>query len=99
MSAHRARLSKVVPDYTQGNVYRLWDQDDNYPADISVEAMDANARLFTASPELLGTLEKLASWCQRVSKETADPVATRIGAKSWASKARALIANAKAQPL
>lgn len=43
----------VRPDYGKENVYRLWDEDSNYHADTSPEAMDANARLISAAPDLL----------------------------------------------
>ena len=40
---------KVSCDYTLGNVYRVWDGNENYPADMSVEEMDRIAAIIEAA--------------------------------------------------
>lgn len=47
----------IKPDYGKENVYRLWDENGNYCDDTSPEAMDANAALFSAAPEMLDVLK------------------------------------------
>lgn len=47
----------VCPDYSKENVYRLWNEHDNYHDDTSPEAMDANARLFAMAPALFDFAE------------------------------------------
>lgn len=44
-SKHTSGPVVIVCDYSQANVYRLWDDDQNYPDDCSPEVMDANAAL------------------------------------------------------
>ena len=50
------------PDYSKENVYRIWDQDDNYHDDTTPEAMDRRAALVQAAPALVEALE-LAHHC------------------------------------
>lgn len=45
------------PDYGKENVYRLWDENDNYHDDTGPEAMDKRAQLITAAPKLLAALK------------------------------------------
>ena len=47
----------VRPDYGKDNVYRLWDENDNYHDDTSPEAMDANAALIAAAPVMYEALK------------------------------------------
>lgn len=46
----------VRPTYVDGNIYRLWDKEGNFPEDISAEAMDSNARLIEAAPDMFEAL-------------------------------------------
>jgi hypothetical protein len=76
----------VKPDYGQENVYRLWDKNGNYHDDTSPEAMDANAALFNAAPDLLKALKSTLSWL------TSYPGG---GALNQYEKVRGVIANAE----
>ena len=57
MIQHTPGKWTIKPDYSQENVYRLWDEDGNYHADWSQDTMDANARLMAAAPSLLAALK------------------------------------------
>lgn len=48
---------QVIPEYSQDNVYRLWDADGNYHDDTSPETLESNAHLIAAAPELLEALK------------------------------------------
>ena len=45
------------PDYGKENVYRIWNEDDNYHDDVSPEMMDRRAALVAAAPSLLDALK------------------------------------------
>lgn len=56
---------QVIPDYSQENVYRLWDLDGNFHDDTSPETMDANAcfivRACNAHEELVKALKEMTT--------------------------------------
>ena len=69
----------IRPDYSQTNVYRLWDDAGNFHDDNGPAAMDRRAALMQAVPDLLAALEHamettddfetdnihdLRSWCR-----------------------------------
>lgn len=66
MSAPKAKYTPgpivVKPDFRMANVYRLWDEDENYPADTTVGAMEANSRLFAQAPAMAELLRRLDRW-------------------------------------
>ena len=47
--------------YTSGNVYTVWNENDNYPDDLTPEAMDARAQLMAQAPEMFRILEKIVA--------------------------------------
>lgn len=58
---NKTEMWHVRPDYVQGNVYRIWDGNDNYHDDTSPDAMDKRAALIEAAPDLLDALEGLVN--------------------------------------
>jgi hypothetical protein len=40
----------VYPDYTEQNVYRLWNENDNYHKNVNEAEKNANGRLMEAAP-------------------------------------------------
>ena len=67
------------------NEFEIWDEYENFPADMSDEAMKANARLIAAAPEMLAALhdaldylyndggELRRAMCAAIAKAEAQP--------------------------
>jgi hypothetical protein len=58
----------VRPDYGKENVYRLWNEGDNYFAATDPETMDANAYLMAAAPDLLEACKAVMEAMEHIEK-------------------------------